>query len=90
VDELSAMHSAAGDAAARAFTPAGGRVTVMTERDRGGWVSTVSDTGIGIPDDQETRSFERFFRSIDIESSSRGTTVTVWVPEDTSLDVAEA
>jgi PAS domain S-box-containing protein len=45
------------------FTPDGGRITVDVTR-AGDTVSmVVSDTGIGIPDDEQPRVFERFFRS---------------------------
>lgn len=45
------------------FTPAGGWVRVGLQRDDGGVVLTVADTGIGIPADELPRLFERFFRS---------------------------
>lgn len=40
----------------------GGSVTVTTENGAGGVTLTVSDTGIGIPKDQQDRIFERFYR----------------------------
>lgn len=40
----------------------GGSVTVTTENGAGGVTITVSDTGIGIPKDQQDRIFERFYR----------------------------
>jgi signal transduction histidine kinase len=45
------------------FTPAGGRVTVSARHESDHWLLSVSDTGIGIPEDQQPRLFERFFRS---------------------------
>jgi PAS domain S-box-containing protein len=100
------------------FTPAGGRVTVSTRHESDHWLLSVSDTGIGIPEDQQPRLFERFFRSnnaimegvpgtglglaivrgivdlhggtIDVESSSSGTTVIVRLPDANSLNSADA
>jgi signal transduction histidine kinase len=45
------------------FTPQGGRVTVRTFID-GRWAAIeVEDTGIGIPEGEQSRLFQRFFRS---------------------------
>ena len=45
------------------FTPAGGTVTVRTFVDGGKVVLEVADTGIGIPEGEQDRLFQRFFRS---------------------------
>jgi len=45
------------------FTPAGGRVTVRARRQSGSAVISVTDTGIGIPEDEQDRLFERFYRA---------------------------
>lgn len=45
------------------FTPEGGRVDVRLTSDWSGIVATVSDTGIGIPREEQERLFSRFFRS---------------------------
>jgi signal transduction histidine kinase/CHASE3 domain sensor protein len=45
------------------FTPAGGRVVARTFPDDGRAVLEVEDTGIGIPQTEQDRLFQRFFRS---------------------------
>ena len=45
------------------FTPEGGRVTVGLENKGEGLLARVSDTGIGIPEDEQRRVFEKFFRA---------------------------
>jgi len=45
------------------FTPEGGTVTIRTFVDSGSAVVEVEDTGIGIPEAEQARLFQRFFRS---------------------------
>jgi len=45
------------------FTPDGGRISIMVTRRDDMVELVVADTGIGIPEDEQPRVFERFFRS---------------------------
>jgi PAS domain S-box-containing protein len=45
------------------FTPTGGTVTLQARRRGPDLVITVSDTGVGIPQDEQGQLFTRFFRS---------------------------
>jgi two-component system, OmpR family, phosphate regulon sensor histidine kinase PhoR len=45
------------------FTQPGGKITVRLTQHRQMAVLVVSDTGIGIPADEQERLFSRFFRS---------------------------
>ena len=44
------------------FTPEGGSIAVRIERSDSHWVCTVTDSGIGVPEEIQSRIFERFFR----------------------------
>ena len=52
------------------FTPDHGSVTVRLERANGVCTVEVEDTGLGIPEDERGRVFERFFRSRDAVARS--------------------
>ena len=52
------------------FTPSGGRVDVLLERVNSHVELTVTDSGIGIPEDELENIFERF-RQVDSSSSTR-------------------
>ena len=62
------------------FTPQGGRVTVRLSGGDGVARIEVSDTGIGIPDEERERLFERFFRSqTALERQIQGTGLGLYI-----------
>jgi len=80
------------------FTPEGGRVTVGLAREDGHALLAVSDTGIGIPPDEQARLFERFFRTSGatkraIQGTGLGLAITKAIAEahggEISLESAE-
>ncbi|WP_432979051.1 PAS domain S-box protein [Dactylosporangium sp. CA-233914] len=50
------------------FTPAGGRVEIRLDSDMAGVTLRVVDTGVGIPEEERSRLFERFFRGSNIRN----------------------
>ncbi len=56
------------------FTPPEGRITVSAHRQDGEVVISVTDTGEGIPLDQQTRIFEKFAQVTETGARSRGGT----------------
>jgi signal transduction histidine kinase len=45
------------------YTPEGGTITIETQTQAGAVVIEISDTGIGIPHDEQARVFEEFYRA---------------------------
>jgi two-component Ni(II)/redox sensor kinase NrsS len=45
------------------YTPSGGRIDVSLQRERGAAVIEISDSGIGIAQEDQRRIFDRFFRA---------------------------
>jgi signal transduction histidine kinase len=52
------------------FTPPGGRVTLRLNENRGSVHVEVSDTGMGISEEDQRQLFERFFRTSDATSAA--------------------
>jgi PAS domain S-box-containing protein len=68
------------------FTPTGGRVDIAVTRRNGTAVVTVADTGIGIPEQEQARLFERFFRAdgatrLAIQGTGLGLTISKAIAE---------
>lgn len=51
------------------FTPPGGTITLTLKPDQNFILASISDTGVGIPDMEESRIFERFYQ---VDKSRRG------------------
>ena len=58
------------------FTPRGGQVSVEVRREEDGVTLEVADTGPGIPDEQLTRIWERFFRADESRTHADGSAGT--------------
>lgn len=56
------------------YTPTGGVIRVATEANQDGTVIQVSDTGIGIPKDDQPYIFDRFFRATNARTPAMGGT----------------
>lgn len=54
------------------YTPEGGKITLSAVQSNGGVTLAVSDTGTGIPKDELSHIFERFYRVDPSRSSSQG------------------
>lgn len=66
------------------YSPDGGTITVRARRDGGRMVVSVLDEGVGIPEEEQTHLFERFYRSAgtnDVKGLGLGLYVTRRVVE---------
>lgn len=68
------------------YTPAGGTVEVAVLHESVGAVLEIRDTGIGIPEEERVRLFERFFRGRQArerapEGSGLGLAIALWIAE---------
>ena len=55
------------------FTPSGGQISIDIARERSDILLTVSDTGVGIPSEEQDKVFDMFSRSINGERPWAGT-----------------
>jgi two-component system OmpR family sensor kinase len=70
-DALATLVSNLIDNAVR-YTPVHGRVDVSAARESDSVVLTVRDTGHGVPNEERTRIFDRFYRGTHAEGAERG------------------
>ena len=68
------------------YTPQGGRVTLALGRENGSARIEVSDTGIGIPAEEQAKIFDRFYRvdkarSRELGGSGLGLSIAKWIAE---------
>lgn len=61
------------------YTPPKGAVTVKVELKKQDVILTVSDTGIGIPKDQQTKVFNKFFRAGNATEKTEGTGLGLYI-----------
>lgn len=68
------------------YTPEGGKVTIGVGRQNGMAVFRVRDTGIGIPEEEQGKIFDRFYRvdkarSREIGGTGLGLSIAKWIAE---------
>jgi heavy metal sensor kinase len=79
------------------FTPAGGTISIIATQTRDNVLLAVEDSGIGIPEDQQERIFERFYRVCGDKTQQRngsglGLSLAAWIAEqhDTTIKLKSA
>ncbi len=55
------------------YTPVGGQVSLLCREEGGQLILAVADTGVGIPAEEQSRIFDRFYRATNVPADSQGT-----------------
>ena len=64
------------------YSPDGSRVTVWAEKMNDGYQVMIKDEGLGIPESQKPRVFERFFRADNVAKKVPGTGLGLYMSKN--------
>ena len=72
------------------YTPDGGHVEIDCQRDSDSWTMLVKDDGIGIPESEQDRVFERFYRVNKTRESGGGTGIGLSIVKNLTIALGGA